>query len=255
MSSPPTEKRASGAPVVASKSSLPPARSYKYYDLVLGAFVCVLLCANLIGVRKITHVTWNETELFAFGAGNLFFPLSYLFGDLLTEVYGYARSRRVVWCGFAALAFAALQSAVVVNLPPADEFEDQAYLEWAFGSTWRIALASLVAYWCGEFVNSYTLAKLKIKTHGKMLWTRTIGSTVAGEAVDTLIFYPLAFYGMSWMPNDLLVKVMIANYCIKVGWEVVATPITYRVVAFFKRKEHEDYFDTNTNFTPLSLKV
>lgn len=236
-------------------SSAPPARSYKYYDLVLGAFVCVLLCSNLIGVRKITHVAWDDKELFAFGAGNLFFPLSYLFGDILTEVYGYARSRRVVWCGFAALAFASLQSFVIVSLPPANEFTDQSQLEWAFGSTWRIALASLIAYFCGEFVNSFTLAKMKVFTQGRLLWTRTIGSTVAGEAVDTVLFYPLAFYGMSWMPNDLLVKVMIANYCIKVGWEVVATPITYRVVAFFKRKEHEDYYDINTNFTPFSLKV
>jgi len=236
-------------------SSAPPARTYKYYDLVLGAFVCVLLCSNLIGVRKITHVSWNGEEVFPFGAGNLFFPLSYLFGDILTEVYGYARSRRVVWCGFAALAFAAFQSFVVVTLPPAKEFTDQAQLEWAFGSTWRIALASLIAYLCGEFVNSFTLAKLKIATGGKMLWTRTIGSTIAGEAVDTIIFYPLAFYGMSWMPDELLVRVMIANYCIKVGWEIVATPLTYRVVAFFKRKEHEDYYDVSTNFTPFSLKV
>jgi len=248
MSSPPK-------PSALKPSSAPPARSYKYYDLVLGAFVCVLLCSNLIGVRKITHVTWSGEELFAFGAGNLFFPLSYLFGDVLTEVYGYARSRRVVWCGFAALAFASLQSFVVVTLPPAKEFTDQVQLEWAFGSTWRIALASLIAYFCGEFVNSFTLAKLKVATEGRHLWTRTIGSTIAGEAVDSVIFYPLAFYGMSWMPNALLVKVMLANYCIKVGWEVVATPLTYRVVGFFKRKEHEDYFDTNTDFTPFSLKV
>jgi queuosine precursor transporter len=232
-----------------------PARQYRYYDLVLGAFVCVLLTSNLIGVRKITHVTWNGEELFAFGAGNLFFPIAYLFGDILTEVYGYARSRRVVWAGFAALAFASFQSFIVVNLPPAQEFTDQAQLEWAFGSTWRIALGSLVAYTCGEFVNSFTLAKLKIATEGRLLWTRTIGSTVAGEAVDTLIFYPLAFYGEAWMPNELLVKIMIANYLIKVGWEVVATPLTYRVVAFFKRAEHEDYFDRGTNFTPFSLKV
>lgn len=230
-------------------------RQYRYYDLVMGAFVCVLLCSNLIGVRKVTHVTWDEKELFAFGAGNLFFPIAYLFGDVLTEVYGYARSRRVVWAGFAALAFAAFQSFVVVTLPPAAEFKDQAQLEWAFGSTWRIAGGSLIAYCCGEFVNSFTLAKLKIVTEGRLLWTRTIGSTIAGELVDTLIFYPLAFYGESWMPNDLLVKIMIANYCIKVGWEIVATPLTYRVVAFFKRAEHEDYFDRSTNFTPFSLKV
>jgi uncharacterized integral membrane protein (TIGR00697 family) len=232
-----------------------PKRQYRYYDLVLGAFVCVLLCSNLIGVRKVTHVTWNGDELFAFGAGNLFFPIAYLFGDILTEVYGYARSRRVVWAGFAALAFASFQSFVVVSLPPAAEFKDQLQLEWAFGSTWRIALGSLVAYMCGEFVNSFTLAKLKIATEGKLLWLRTIGSTIAGEAVDTLIFYPLAFYGEAWMPDDLLVQIMIANYGIKVGWEVVATPLTYRVVAFFKRAEHEDYFDRGTNFTPFSLKV
>lgn len=237
-------------------SAPPPApRQYRYYDLVMAAFVCALLCSNLIGVRKITHLSWDGVELFAFGAGNLFFPIAYLFGDVLTEVYGYARSRRVVWAGFAALAFASLQSFVIVNLPSADEFHDQAQLEWAFGSTWRVALGSLVAYCCGEFVNSFTLAKLKIRTGGRMLWLRTIGSTIAGEFVDTLIFYPLAFYGESWMPNDLLIKVMIANYCIKVGWEVVATPLTYRVVAFFKRSEREDYFDRGTNFTPFSLKV
>jgi len=231
------------------------ARQYRYYDLVMGAFVCVLLCSNLIGVRKVTHVAVDGKELFAFGAGNLFFPIAYLFGDVLTEVYGYARSRRVVWMGFAALAFASFQSFVVVNLPPAGEFHDQAQLEWAFGSTWRIASGSLIAYFCGEFVNSFTLAKLKIITQGRMLWTRTIGSTIAGEAVDSIIFYPLAFYGESWMPDDLLVKIMIANYCIKVGWEIVATPLTYRVVAFFKRAEQEDYYDRGTNFTPFSLKV
>jgi uncharacterized integral membrane protein (TIGR00697 family) len=237
-------------------SAPPPAtRQYRYYDLVMAAFVCVLLCSNLIGVRKITHLSWDGAELFAFGAGNLFFPIAYLFGDVLTEVYGYARSRRVVWAGFGALAFASFQSFIIVTLPPANDFHDQAQLEWAFGSTWRIALGSLVAYCCGEFVNSFTLAKLKIRTEGRMLWLRTIGSTVAGELVDTLIFYPLAFYGESWMPTDLLIKVMIANYCIKVGWEVLATPLTYRVVAFFKRAEREDYFDRGTDFTPFSLKV
>jgi uncharacterized integral membrane protein (TIGR00697 family) len=230
-------------------------RQYRYYDLVLGAFVCVLLCSNLIGVRKVTHVALDGKELFAFGAGNLFFPIAYLFGDVLTEVYGYARSRRVVWMGFAALAFASFQSFVVVHLPPAGEFHDQAQLEWAFGSTWRIATGSLIAYFCGEFVNSFTLAKLKIITQGRMLWMRTIGSTIAGEAVDSVIFYPLAFYGESWMPDSLLVKIMIANYLIKVGWEIVATPLTYRVVAFFKRAEQEDYYDRGTNFTPFSLKV
>ena len=227
-------------------------RSYRYYDLIMAAFVCVLLCANLIGVSKVTEVTLFGRS-FTFGAGNLFFPLSYLFGDVLTEVYGYARSRKVVWAGFGALAFASLMSWVVVHLPPAAGWNDQAVIERAFGSTWRIALASLIGYFCGEFANSYSLAKLKILTRGRWLWTRTIGSTILGEACDTLVFYPLAFYGV-WS-HDLLVKVMVANYFLKVGWEVVATPITYRVVGALKRAEREDYFDTDTKFTPFALET
>ncbi len=226
----------------------PARRSYRYYDLVMAAFVCVLLCANLIGVSKVTTVGG-----FSFSAGNLFFPLSYLFGDILTEVYGYARSRRVVWAGFGALAFAALMSAIVVHLPPAPGWTGQAVIEAAFGSTWRIALASLLGYWCGEFVNSFTLARMKVLTRGRWLWTRTIGSTLVGEAADTLIFYPLAFYGV-W-DNGLLLAVMGANYCIKVGWEVLATPVTYRVVNRLKRAEQEDYFDDRTDFNPFTLKV
>lgn len=223
-------------------------RTYRYYDLVLGAFVCVLLCANLIGVAKVTSVAGV-----AFGAGNLFFPLSYLFGDILTEVYGYKRSRRVVWAGFGALAFASFMSFVVVNLPPAPGWEGQEVIEKAFGSTWRIALASLAGYFCGEFTNSFVLAKLKLATQGRFLWLRTIGSTLVGESVDTIIFYPLAFYGV-W-PNELLFKVMLANYAIKVGWEVLATPLTYLIVGALKRAENEDYFDRDTNFTPFSLKT
>ncbi len=221
-------------------------RQYRYYDLIMAAFVCVLLCANLIGVSKITEVGG-----FTFGAGNLFFPISYLFGDVLTEVYGYAHSRRVVWAGFAALAFASLMSAIIVALPPAPGWTGQATIAAAFGSTWRIAGASLIAYFCGEFANSFTLAKLKVKTDGRFLWMRTIASTITGECVDTLIFYPLAFYG-TW-ENGLLAKVMVANYCIKVGWEVVATPLTYVVVRFLKRVEDEDHYDRDTNFTPFSL--
>jgi queuosine precursor transporter len=227
-------------------------RVYRYYDLIMASFVCVLLCANLIGVSKVA-----EVELFgaprAFGAGNLFFPLSYLFGDILTEVYGYARSRRVVWAGFGALLFASVMSAVVVHLPPAHGWTGQSVIEQAFGSTWRIALASLIGYFCGEFANSFTLAKMKIVTGGRLLWTRTIGSTIVGEACDTVVFYPLAFFG-TWNP-ELLLRVMIANYLLKVGWEVVATPITYRVVNALKRAEHEDFYDRETNFTPFSLAV
>jgi uncharacterized integral membrane protein (TIGR00697 family) len=225
-------------------------RSYRYYDLIMAGFVCVLLCANLIGVSKVTQVSLFGHE-FAFGAGNLFFPLSYLAGDILTEVYGYARSRKVVWAGFSALLFASVMSAVIVALPPAEGWKGQEVIEAAFGSTWRIALASLVGYFCGEFANSVTLAKLKILTQGRLLWTRTIGSTIIGEACDTVVFYPLAFYGV-W-DTSLLLKVMVANYALKVIWEVVATPLTYRVVGALKRAEGEDFYDTNTNFTPFSL--
>ncbi len=229
-------------------------RTYRYYDLVMAAFVCVLLCSNLIGVRKLTTFDLPVVGVVVFAAGNLFFPISYLFGDILTEVYGYARSRRVVWAGFAALAWASIHAAVVVNLPPAAEsLARQENLEWAFGSTARIAGASLVAYFCGEFMNSLVLAKLKVLTEGRWLPLRTIGSTVVGEAVDSVLFYPLAFYGV--FSNDTLMAIMATNYCIKVGWEIVATPITVRVVAWFKKIEHEDFYDTNTRFTPFSLKV
>lgn len=226
----------------------PVPRTYRYYDLLMAAFVCVLLCSNLVGVGKAVTIGG-----FTFGAGNVFFPLSYLFGDILTEVYGYARSRKVVWAGFGALAFASFMSWVVVHLPPSPQWHGQEHLEAVFGSTWRIALASLLGYFCGEFVNSVTLAKMKVFTSGRFLWTRTIGSTIVGEAADTLVFYPLAFVG-TWSPS-LLVTVMAGNYVIKVLWEVLATPITYRVVAFLKEKEHEDYYDRDTDFTPFSLKT
>jgi uncharacterized integral membrane protein (TIGR00697 family) len=227
-------------------------RVYRYYDLIMAAFVTVLLCSNLIGVSKATQI-----ELFGhsyrFGAGNLFFPISYFFGDVLTEVYGYARSRKVVWAGFAALAFASLMSFVIVHLPPAEGWTGQKTIEEAFGSTWRIAGASLIGFFCGEFANSYTLAKLKLLTKGRWLFTRTIGSTVVGEACDTLVFYPLAFYGV-WA-DDLLIAVMLANYLIKVSWEILSTPLTYWVVNALKRAENEDFYDTNTRFTPFSLKT
>jgi len=226
----------------------PAGRTYRYYDLIMAAFVCVLLCANLIGVSKAVTIAG-----FTFGAGNLFFPISYLFGDILTEVYGYARSRKVVWAGFGALAFASFMSAVVVALPPSPQWHGQEALEAVFGSTWRIALASLVGYFCGEFANSVTLAMLKVRTNGRYLWVRTIGSTIVGEAADTLIFYPLAFLG-TWS-TSLLVTVMAGNYLVKVLWEVLATPITYRVVGFLKRRENEDYYDRDTDFTPFSLKT
>jgi len=227
-------------------------RNYRYYDLVMAAFVAVLLCANLIGVSKIAQVRLLGHD-WVFGAGNLFFPLSYLFGDVLTEVYGYARARKVVWAGFGALAFASVMSWAVVHLPPAAGWGGQEVIEKAFGSTWRVALASLVGYFCGEFANSQTLARLKVATGGRWLFTRTIGSTVVGEAIDTVVFYPLAFYG-TW-ETPMLLQVMFANYLLKVGWEVVATPVTYVVVNGLKKAEKEDFFDRDTDFTPFSLKA
>jgi hypothetical protein len=228
------------------------ARLYKYYDLVMAAFVTVLLCSNLIGAAKACEIHVLGFA-YTFTAGVLFFPISYIFGDVLTEVYGYARARKVVWSGFAALLFAAFMSFVVIRFPPAPDWGGQAAIESVFGATWRIVLASLVAYFCGEFCNSYVLAKMKLLTAGRFLWMRTIGSTIVGEGVDSLIFYPLAFLGI-W-PARLVVKVMIGNYLLKVGWEVVNTPVTYRIVNFLKRKEHEDYFDRHTNFTPFSLST
>jgi uncharacterized integral membrane protein (TIGR00697 family) len=233
-------------------------RTYKYYDLVMASFVTVLLCSNLIGAAKVATVgpfDFGFTTLgpFSFGAGVLFFPISYIFGDVLTEVYGYARARKVVWAGFGAIIFASFMSWIVVSLRPAEGWNDQAAYLAVFGNTPRIVGASLVAFFAGEFANSYVLAKLKLMTKGKYLWTRTIGSTIVGEGVDSLIFYPLAFVGV-WS-NELVVQVLITNYILKCSWEAIITPFTYIIVNFLKRAEQEDYFDRNTNFTPFSLET
>jgi len=227
---------------------------YRYYDLVMAAYVCILLCANLIGPAKVSTLEVPVIGSITFMAGVLFFPLSYVFGDVLTEVYGYARDRRVVWAGFGALLFASIMAAVIVGLPPSKDWVDkQPAVEAIFGNTPRIVAASVVAFWCGSFVNSYVLAKMKLWTDGRWLWTRTIGSTLCGEAVDSAIFYSVAFYGL-WN-NHLLVQVMVTQYVLKSAWEVVVTPVTYKVVNFLKRVEQEDYFDRTTNFTPFSLKT
>jgi len=223
-------------------------RTYKYYDLVMAAFVTVLLCSELIGAAKLSTVGGVT-----FGSGVLFFPISYIFNDVLTEVYGYARARKVVWAGFGAIAFASFMSFVVVHLPPAAGWKDQAAYESVFGNTWRIVAASITAFFAGEFANSYVLAKMKIATEGKFLWMRTIGSTIVGEAVDSAIFYPFAFLGI-WT-NDQVVTVMINNYLFKCGWEAVVTPFTYLAVDFLKKAENEDYYDRDTNFTPFSIEV
>jgi queuosine precursor transporter len=227
-------------------------RTYRYYDFIMAAFVTILICSNLISAQKRVALDVLGIQ-FIFGAGVLFFPISYLFGDILTEVYGYARSRKVVWAGFAAIIFASGMSWVVIHLPPDPKWKNQAAFVTVFGNAPRVVLASIVAFFVGEFVNSFVLAKIKIQTAGRWLWIRTIGSTMVGEAADSLIFYPIAFLGIWEM--DRLVQVLITNYCLKVGWEVVATPLTYKVVGFLKRVEHEDYYDIGTDFTPFSLKT
>jgi queuosine precursor transporter len=230
-------------------------KNYKFYDLIMAAFVTVLLCSNLIGVHKVSVVHLPYFGDYIYGAGVLFFPISYLFGDILTEVYGYARSRKVIWAGFGALIFASLMAFVVTLLPVAStmEPEKQKAIEMIFGQTPRIVAASLLAFWLGEFVNSFVLAKMKLITKGKFMWLRTIGSTVFGEIADSLIFYPVAFYGI-WS-NEQLISVMIGNYFIKVLWEVLATPFTYIIVGFVKKKENEDFYDNDTDFNPFSLEA
>ncbi|MGZ8156248.1 MAG: queuosine precursor transporter [Burkholderiales bacterium] len=230
-------------------------RSYRYYEFVMVAFVTVLVCSNLIGPAKIAQVDMPVLGALTFGAGVLFFPISYVFGDILTEVYGYARARRVIWCGFGALAFASLMAAIVVALPPAPFWEHQGAYDVALGSTWRIVAASMVAYFCGEFVNSFVLAKMKIATKGRWLWSRTIGSTIAGEAVDSALFYPLAFYGSGIIPSDKLPLVMFMQFMLKVSVEILFTPVTYKIVGALKKAENEDYYDRDTNFTPFTLRA
>jgi hypothetical protein len=234
--------------IVPAAEPAPAARTYRYYDLLMVAFVVVLLCSNLIGAGKVATLGG-----FTLGAGVFFFPLSYAFNDVLTEVYGYARSRRVVWAGFAALVFMSFMSYVVTAMPPAPGWPHQAAYEVVFGAAPRIVAASLIAFAVGEFTNSFVLAKLKIATEGRFLWLRTIGSTVVGEAVDSVIFYPIAFLGL-WTPQ-LVLSVMLSNYVLKVLWEVFATPLTYWIVGALKRAEREDYFDRDTNFTPFSIKA
>jgi uncharacterized integral membrane protein (TIGR00697 family) len=231
-------------------------RSYRYYDFVMAAFVTVLLCSNFIGAAKQAVVQFPLLGEVPFGAGVIFFPISYIFGDVLTEVYGYGRDRRVVWAGFGALAFASFMAWVVVSLPPAkSDFmaSYQGQLEGVFGNAWRISAGSMIAFWAGSFSNSYVLAKMKIWTAGKWLWTRTIGSTLVGELVDSSLFYFIAFYGI-WATSDI-VKVAIAQYVLKSAWEAIMTPVTYRVVAFLKKAENEDFYDRNTDFSPFRLRA
>lgn len=220
--------------------------NFKYFDIILGLFVAVLLISN-IASSKILNL-----GPFTFDGGTILFPLAYIFGDILTEVYGYKRSRKVIWTGFFSIILASAIFWIVGILPPANGWENQKAYDAILGIMPRIVLGSLIAYFAGEFSNSYVLAKMKIWTKGRWLWTRTMGSTVVGEGVDTSLFVLIAFLGI--LPLSLLIAVIISNYIFKVGVEVLFTPITYKIVGFLKRKENEDYYDYKTNFNPFSAK-
>jgi queuosine precursor transporter len=226
---------------------------FRYYDLVMAAFVTILLLSNGIGAGKVATLTLPWLGEWPFGAGILFFPLSYVIGDVLTEVYGFARARRCIWAGTAALLFMALMSWVVVELPPAAGWSGQAAYEAVFGQVPRIVLASIAAFWAGEFANSLVLARMKLVTEGRHLWMRTIGSTIVGQGIDSLIFYPLAFWGV-W-DGETLFKVLLAQWALKVGWEAALTPATYAMVGFLKRREGIDVYDRGTDFSPFRTSV
>lgn len=241
------------AGVIAVSADALAGRQLRYYDFAMAAFCVILICSNLIGAGKPAQVVLPVLGTVTFGAGILFFPLGYVLGDVMTEVYGFARARRVVWTGFAASVFAAGMAFVVVSLPPSPDWAGQSALAEVFGQVPRIFLASILAFWAGEMANAFVMARMKVWTQGKHLWTRTIGSTVVGQGVDSLIFYPLAFLGV-W-ETKLVVAVLFTNYLLKVLWEVILTPVTYRVVAYFKRAEGVDVFDTTTDFSLFKTRV
>lgn len=226
---------------------------FRRYDLVMAAFVTILLLSNVIGAGKVAVLDLPLVGAWPFGAGILFFPVSYVIGDVLTEVYGYAGARRCIWAGTAALLFMAFMSFVVVALPPSPDWTGQAAYEAVFGQVPRIVAASIIAFWAGEFANAYVLARMKLWTRGRHLWSRTIGSTVVGQAVDSVLFYPIAFAGL-WS-GAMLAKVVATQWVLKVAWEAILTPVTYWVVARLKRAEGVDVFDTGTNFTPFRMKA
>ncbi len=251
---------ASAPPPAAPPAALPhpaPAdasapRSFLYYDYVMAAFVAILLLSNIIGAAKRSVVDLPVIGEWPFGAGVMFFPLSYVIGDMLTEVYGYARARRVIWTGFAALAFMAFMAWVVVALPPAPGWEGQAAYEQVFGNSWRIVIASMLAFWVGEFANSVVLAKLKLKDNGRRMGLRFVASTFVGQGLDSLIFYPVAFYGLDGWPTDALMQTVVSQWAIKTGWEILLLPITIAIVTWLKRREGVDLFDRGTNFSPFA---
>jgi uncharacterized integral membrane protein (TIGR00697 family) len=222
-------------------------KTFRYLDVITAAFVAVLIISNVASSKIV------QFGPFGFDGGTLLFPLSYIFSDILTEVYGYARARRVVWIGFACILLMAAVFMIVGRLPPAADWSNQTAYDAILGLTPRIVLASIVAYLVGSFSNDVILAKMKVWTGGRMLWTRTIASTVVGEFLDSALFVAIAFWGV--LPMSLLITVAVSNYVFKTLVEVVFTPATYRIVKFLKRAEQEDYFDRDTDFNPLKIRV
>lgn len=220
-------------------------KSYKYLDIITTAFAVVLLLSNITST-KILSLGW-----FSFDGGTILFPLAYIFGDVLTEVYGYARARRVIWIGFAMNLLMVLTFWLVGKLPPAMDWGLQESYSNILGVVPRIVLGSLCAYLVGEFINSFVLAKIKVKTKGKFLWLRALGSTVLGQFFDTSIFLLIAFAGI--LPWNLILVLWISNYIFKILVEIILLPFTYKVVKFLKKKEGEDYFDKNTDFNPIKI--
>ncbi len=228
-------------------TSAPEGRVYRFYDLVMAAFVAVLMISNIASAKILI------LGPFTFDGGTILFPLSYIFGDVLTEVYGYARARRVIWAGFGATALMAAVLAIVGALPADPSWGQQPAYDAILGVTPRIVAGSLVAFWAGSFANAWVLARLKVRTRGRWLWLRTVASTLVGEGLDTVLFVLLAFYGV--LPDALLPTIITSNYVFKVGMEAIMTPVTYWVIDGLKRLENEDYYDRETNFTPFRLEA
>jgi queuosine precursor transporter len=220
-------------------------RRYKYLDALTTMFVVILLVSNLVA-QKICMI-----GPFAVSGAILLFPITYIFGDVFTEVYGFSASRRAIWLGFFGTSLLYLMGAIVIALPGAPEWKNQQAFQMVFGFIPRILAASLIAFWAGEFANSYTMAKLKLWTNGEKLWTRTIGSTIVGQGVDTTLVVTLTFAGT--YPVGRLINIIVTGYLLKVGYEVLATPLTYLVIGWLKRSEHADAFDRNEDFNPFSF--
>jgi queuosine precursor transporter len=218
---------------------------FRYLDALTTAFVVILLVSNLLAQKVI------RIGPFSTSGAMVLFPITYIFGDVFTEIYGYTASRRAIWLGFFGTALLYAVSALVIALPADPEWHNQAAFITVFGFLPRILIASLIAFWAGEFANSYTMAKLKLITKGRMLWTRTVGSTVVGQAVDTTLVIVITFAG-TFSPHKL-VTIILTGYLLKVAYEVLATPLTYLVIGWLKRAEHVDTFDTHTNFNPFRL--